>query len=139
MKNILTLMLLSIFLISCAPQNNAAPRDKENSEIKPSKNDEGEWDLQVLDSQYDYYLNAIAKPMNMYSETSLKTRNSFLVSEWNSYYFSGKYRNVIESSIDYNPRENYGLKFEYKLYQVFAYVNWKYGLRMKGLSGADIR
>lgn len=139
MKNILTLMLLSIFIISCAPQNNAAPRDKENSEIKPSKNDEGEWDLQVLDSQYDYYLNAIAKPMNMYSETSLKTRNSFLVSEWNSYYFSGKYRNVIESSIDYNPRENYGLKFEYKLYQVFAYVNWKYGLRMKGLSGADIR
>ncbi len=138
MKNLLTLMLLSIFLISCAPQNNA-PRDKENSEIKPSKNDEGEWDLQVLDSQYDYYLNAIAKPMNMYSETSLKTRNSFLVSEWNSYYFSGKYRNVIESSIDYNPRENYGLKFEYKLYQVFAYVNWKYGLRMKGLSGADIR
>lgn len=132
-------MLLSIFIISCAPQNNAAPRDKENSEIKPSKNDEGEWDLQVLDSQYDYYLNAIAKPMNMYSETSLKTRNSFLVSEWNSYYFSGKYRNVIESSIDYNPRENYGLKFEYKLYQVFAYVNWKYGLRMKGLSGADIR
>ena len=139
MKNILTLMLLSIFIISCAPQNNAAPRDKENSEIKPSKNDEGEWDLQVLDSQYDYYLNAIAKPMNMYSETSLKTRNSFLVSEWNSYYFSGKYRNVIESSIDYNPQENYGLKFEYKLYQVFAYVNWKYGLRMKGLSGADIR
>lgn len=132
-------MLLSIFIISCAPQNNAAPRDKENSEIKPSKNDEGEWDLQVLDSQYDYYLNAIAKPMNMYSETSLKTRNSFLVSEWNSYYFSGKYRNVIESSIDYNLRENYGLKFEYKLYQVFAYVNWKYGLRMKGLSGADIR
>ena len=132
-------MLLSIFIISCAPQNNAAPRDKENSEIKPSKNDEGEWDLQVLDSQYDYYLNAIAKPMNMYSETSLKTRNSFLVSEWNSYYFSGKYRNVIESSIDYNPQENYGLKFEYKLYQVFAYVNWKYGLRMKGLSGADIR
>ncbi|MGV8915105.1 MAG: DUF6146 family protein [Kaistella sp.] len=138
MKNILTLLLLSIFLISCSPQNNTT-RDKENSEIKPSKNDEGEWDLQVLDSQYDYFLNAIAKPMNMYSETSLKNRNSFLVSEWNSYYFSGKYRNVIESSIDYNPRENYGLKFEYKLYQVFAYVNWKYGLRMKGLSGADIR
>ncbi len=138
MKNTLALLLLSIFLFSCAPQKNATP-DKENSEIKPEKNDEGEWDLQVLDSQYDYYLNAIAKPMNMYSETSLKTRNNFLVSEWNSYYISGKYRNVIESSIDYNPQENYGLKFEYKLYQVFAYVNWKYGLRMKGLSGADIR
>lgn len=58
--------------------------------------------------------------------------------EWNSYYMSGRYRNIIESSIDYSPNENYGLKFEYKLYQVFVYVQWKYKLRMQGLSGADM-
>ena len=77
--------------------------------------------------------------MSMYTESYLKTRNQFLVSEWNSYYYSGRYRNVIESAIDYDPNENYGLKFEYKLYQVFAYVHWKYGLRMQGLSATDRR
>lgn len=105
--------------------------------MKPKKNDDGEWDLTVIDTQFDYFLNAIAKPMSQYSESYLKTKNTFLVSEWNSYYSSGRYRNVIESSIDYDPKENYGLKFEYKLYQVFAYVNWKYGLRLNGLSGSD--
>lgn len=133
-------LLYSIFalsIIACTPQNKT--QDSTNAEITPQKNEEGEWDLQVIDTQYDYFLNAIAKPMNMYSESYLKNKNTFLVNEWNSYYYSGRYRNVIESSIDYDPQENYGLKFEYKLYQVFAYVQWKYGLRMSGLSGADIR
>ncbi|WP_419870980.1 DUF6146 family protein [Chryseobacterium sp. CT-SW4] len=75
--------------------------------------------------------------MSQYSESYLKNRNAILVSEWNSYYFSGKYRNIIESSISYDTRENYGLKFEYKLYQVFAYVSWKYGLTLNGLSSTD--
>lgn len=125
-------------MVQCAPQNKMSS-NSENPELKPEKNDDGEWDLQVIDTQYDYYLNAIAKPMNMYSEGYLKSKNTFLVSEWNSYFYSGKYRNIIESSIDYDLQENYGLKFEYKLYQVFAYVQWKYGLRMNGLSQSDMR
>lgn len=137
MKNLIIFFSI-FFMVQCAPQNKM-PSNSENPELKPQKNDDGEWDLQVIDTQYDYFLNAIAKPISMYSESYLKSRNSFLVSEWNSYYYSGKYRNVIESSIDYNPQENYGLKFEYKLYQVFAYVQWKYGLRMSGLSQTDMR
>ena len=131
-------LILAFSIIACVPQNK--PQDSSsNPEISPPKNDDGEWDLQVIDTQYDYFLNAIAKPMNMYSESYLKNKNTFLVNEWNSYYYSGKYRNVIESSIDYDPQENYGLKFEYKLYQVFAYVQWKYGLKLQGLSMTEVR
>lgn len=130
------LALLAVFTISCTPQK---PNPENQTVMKPEKNDDGEWDLDVIDTQYDYFLNAIAKPMSMYTESYLKTRNQFLVSEWNSYYYNGRYRNVIESAIDYDPNENYGLKFEYKLYQVFAYVHWKYGLRMQGLSATDRR
>ncbi|WP_417428234.1 DUF6146 family protein [Halpernia sp.] len=132
MKKIFGILLISFTIFSCIPQNQAA--SEQNKEIKPEKNNDGEWDLQVIDSQYDYFLNAIAKPMSFYTESYLKSRNASLVSEWNSLYFSGRYKNVIESSIDYNPQENYGLKFEYKLYQVFAYVQWKYGLKLNGFS-----
>lgn len=137
MKNLIIILSI-LFMVQCAPQNKIGSNG-ESPELKPEKNDDGEWDLQVIDTQFDYYLNAIAKPMNMYSEAYLKSKNTFLVSEWNSYFYSGKYRNVIESSIDYDPQENYGLKFEYKLYQVFAYVQWKYGLRMNGLSQSEMR
>jgi len=136
MKNLVLLLILSLFSFNCSAQSNVK-NEKEKSEMKPSKNDDGEWDLTVIDTQFDYFLNAIAKPISQYSESYLKNRNTFLVTEWNSYYSSGRYRNVIESSIDYDPKEKYGIKFEYKLYQVFAYVNWKYGLIMNGLSGSD--
>ncbi|MDR6544499.1 hypothetical protein J2810_000539 [Chryseobacterium rhizosphaerae] len=136
MKNFVLLLLMAILPYSCYSQNNPK-NNKEQTEMKPSKNEDGEWDIVVIDTQFDYFLNAIAKPVNQYSESYLKNKNAFLVNEWNSYYNTGKYRNVIESGIDYDPRENYGIKFEYKLYQVFAYVKWKYGLKMNGLSGSD--
>ncbi|ROI02241.1 hypothetical protein EGI16_15305 [Chryseobacterium sp. G0240] len=136
MKNFVFLILMMFIPFSCFSQNSPK-NSKEQPEMKPSKNEDGEWDLIVIDTQFDYFLNAVARPVSQYSETYLKTKNNFLVNEWNGYYNSGRYRNIIESRIDYDPQENYGIKFEYKLYQVFAYVNWKYGLRMKGLSGSD--
>ena len=130
--------MVSLFVFSCGPQNKIA-ENKENHEIKPTKNEDDEWELDVLDTQYEYFITAVAKPMSMYSESYLKSRNTFLVTEWNSNFFTGKYRNVIESTIEYNPNENYGLKFEYRLYQVFAYVQWKYGVKMTGLSQTEVR
>lgn len=136
MNKFIALLMFAAAAASCNPQSRAQNSGTETV-MKPEKNDEGEWDIDVLDTQYNYFLTAVAKPMSMYSESFLKNRNTMLVSEWNSLYYSGRYRNVIESSIDYDPRENYGIKFEYKLYQVFAYVSWKYGLKLNGLSGAD--
>ncbi|MFZ4930691.1 DUF6146 family protein [Chryseobacterium sp. Mn2064] len=137
MKNIFLMALLALVPFGCFSQETTG-KTKEHQEMKPSKNEDGEWELTVVDTQFDYFLSAIAKPISQYSESYLKTKNTFLVNEWNSYYNSGRYRNIIESGIDYDPKENYGIKFEYKLYQVFAYVNWKYGLRMNALSGSEI-
>lgn len=139
MKKLILIIAAMFFIISCSSPQNIAKDANNQTAMKPEKNDDGEWDLDVIDTQYDYFLNAIAKPMSFYSEEYLKSRNTFLVNEWNSYYYSGRYRNIIESSIDYAPNEKYGLKFEYKLYQVFAYVQWKYGLKLQGLSMTEVR
>jgi hypothetical protein len=136
MKNLILIIIFLIIPLKFTAQSSPK-NEKEESAMKPEKNDDGEWELTVIDTQFDYFLNAIARPISQYSESSLKSRNRMLVTEWNSYYTSGRYRNVIESSIDYDPGENYGIKFEYKLYQVFAYVNWKYKLRMNGLNASD--
>lgn len=137
MNKIIFLLSLMVITIGCTAQNTAAKQDKETHTIQAQKNDDGEYDLEVLDGQFSYFLNAIARPISMYTESTLKSRNQILVSEWNSYYVSGRYKNIIESSIDYDPSIDYGLKYEYKLYQVFAFVKWKYGLKLNGLSAVD--
>ena len=139
MKKLILIIATIFLIISCSSPQKISKDANNQTSMKPEKNDDGEWDLDVIDTQYDYFLNAIAKPMSFYSEEYLKSRNTFLVNEWNSYYYSGRYRNIIESSIDYDPNEKYGLKFEYKLYQVFAYVQWKYGLKLQGLSMTEVR
>jgi len=136
MKNLAIVFILIILPLNLFAQNNSQ-KQKEESVMKPEKNDDGEWELTVIDTQFDYFLNAVARPISQYSEAYLKSRNTILVTEWNSYFTSGRYRNIVESSIDYDPREKYGIKFEYKLYQVFAYVNWQYKLRMNGLGASD--
>lgn len=133
MKKLIFLLALYFGGMSCTSQQTKG----NDTTIKQNKEDDGEWDLTVIDSQFDYFMNAIAKHKSMYSLETLRNRNRSLVNEWNSYYMSGRYRNIIESSIDYDPNENYGLDFEYKLYQVFAFVNWKYKLRFTGLSAMD--
>lgn len=138
MKKITLLISILLFTVSCAPQSKTADTT-EKPVIQAQQNEEGEYELDVIDSQFTYFLNAIARPMSMYSEPYLKSKNTFLASEWNSYYFSGRYPNIIESSIDYDPNIKYGFKYEYKLYQVFAFVRWKYGLKLNGLSQLDMR
>ena len=138
MKKSLLLFSFMIFVSSCAPQSKPV-KNGEKTSMKPQVDDDGEYDLVVFDSQYDYYLSAIARPMNFYTEDYLRMKNRFLVNEWNNLYSSNKHPNVIESSIDYDPTINYGLKYEYKLYQVFTYVYWKYGLKLNGISRGDIR
>lgn len=139
MKNLIFIFTLSALLLNCNSQKKIAENGSQKTAMRPEKTDDGEWDLDVIDTQFDYFLNAIAKPMSFYTESYLKTKNTLLVNEWNALYYSGKHRNVIESAIEYDPNEKYGLKFEYKLYQVFAYVQWKYGLRLPGLSLSEVR
>lgn len=130
MKHLIFLIAI-FFLGSCA-----TPRTQENT-MKPEQTEDGEWKLDVFDSGYETFLLTQASPMHMYSEEQLKIRNQQLVNEWNSYYYSGRYRNIVESGIEYDPRENYGLEFEYRLYQVFAYVSYRYGLALNGLASID--
>ena len=135
----LFLILVALFMFSCTAQKSIIDPPTQETTMKPEKNKDGEWELTVLDSQYNSFLNGMARPRNMYNESTLKNKNSFLVNEWNSMYYSGRYRNVIESAIEYDRNENYGFEFEYRLYQVFAYVNWKYQIRFQNLSAGDRR
>lgn len=136
MKKLIVILFIVFIPLHTFAQNNSK-NEKEDSAMKPEKNDDGEWDLMVFDTQFDYFINAVARPISQYSESYLKSRNTMLVTEWNSYFRTGRYRNIVESSIDYDPRENYGIQFEYKLYQVFVYVNWQYKLKMNGLGAGD--
>ncbi len=100
---------------------------------------EDEYEIVVFDTQYETFLASRATPISQYSEETLKSRNQFLVQEWNSRVMQpNRNRDIYEVAIDYDSREKYGLEFEYRLYQFFAFVSWKYGEKFTGLRNVDV-
>lgn len=98
-----------------------------------------EYEIVVFDTQYETFLASRATPISQYSEEILKSRNQFLVQEWNSRVLQpNRNRDIYEMAIDYDSKEKYGLKFEYRLYQFFAFVSWKFGEKFTGLRNVDV-
>lgn len=135
MKQFFSLFLIAISLQTCTPLLNSANGQPININIE--KNESGKYNLQVSGAQFENFILTEARPKLRYTEQYLKSKNTFLVQEWNTFYHSRSYPTVIESLIDYNPSEKYGLEFEYKLYQVFAMVNSQYGIPFNNLGQMD--
>ncbi|WP_051697479.1 DUF6146 family protein [Prevotella sp. 10(H)] len=91
-----------------------------------------EYEAIVLEPGYETFL-ATQQSMNFFSESTLKTKNTFLVSEWN-YRCDNPMRyspQVYEAKVDYDPKNEYGLETEYRLYMFFRFMDKKYDLGLE--------
>ncbi|WP_374442051.1 DUF6146 family protein [Epilithonimonas sp.] len=138
MKNLIIILIISGFIWSCASNPKHLPEDSKPGLSAQKKADSAdEWEITVFDTDYETFVATRAQPKSMFTESGLKSRNQLLVTEWNNRFFSGINPNFYEVAIDYDVNEKYGFDFEYRLYQFFAYCNWKYGVRFNGLRGID--
>lgn len=90
---------------------------------KGSDTQKDEYEITVLDPEYDIFLST-QPAKEYYSMSYLKIKNAAMVSEWNMRHNSPlRYKSDIYASyIDYDPRTDYGLEFEYRLYMFFKYM-----------------
>ncbi len=138
MKNLIFITIISAFIWSCSTSSKPNPEDQKPNIATQKKSDSAdEWEVTVFDAEYETFVASRAQPKSMFTESSLKSRNTILVNEWNSRFYSRVNPNFYEVAIDYDPKENYGFDFEYRMYQFFAYCSWKYGVRFNGLRGID--
>lgn len=130
MKTLITFLVISIFLISC--NSTVKTTSITNSNLPEGAvriaNDSLEYEIIIIDIGFESYLHSIAKPANFYSQSYYEIKNKFYVTEWNIRaqnplrYNSSIYENVI----DYNFSTDYGLDVNYKLYNYFKFVEYKY-------------
>ena len=128
MKN-LHLIIVFFFLLSSCHSYKKAVTHKNTEKPVVIANEELAYEIIIFDTGFESYLNSIAKPLRFYSESYLETKNRFYVQKWNEraqlplQYNSAIYENVI----DYNFNIHYGLEVNYKLYNYFNFVTYKYG------------
>jgi hypothetical protein len=127
MKKII-ILLLSILLFSSCQTTKKVKNTKQDNPVKIA-NKELEYEIIIFDNGFETYLYSIAKPMNYYSESYLENKNKFYVATWNERARNPmSYNpNIYENVIDYDFNTHYGLEVNYKLYNYFKFVEYKYG------------
>jgi len=129
MKNLIFTFLIGLFIVSCGSSNKTIT----NNENLPENavriaNDTLEYEIIIIDIGFDTYLASIAKPANFYSQSYYETKNKFYVTEWNIRHGQPMRYNpsIYENRIDYDFNTDYGLDVNYKLYNYFKFVEYKY-------------
>ena len=95
----------------------------------------------MFDIGFTLYLNTIARPLEYYSKNYLENKNNIYVTNWNMRVLNPTRYNsrIYENVIDYNPKVNYGLEVNYKLFNYFQFAQQKYKMRLDGGSGPPVK
>ena len=127
--------VLSVFavIIACssAEKTSAQPVAKnavaKNDTIRIA-NDSLEYEIIIIDSGFNTWLESRAKPRNFYGLAFLENKNRFWVSQWNRRVLEPqRYNsNLYEMRIDYQPNIRYGYEVNYLLYNYFLYFQQEY-------------
>ncbi|WP_111706380.1 DUF6146 family protein [Lutibacter citreus] len=129
MKKIISFIVILSFIISCGSTTKTAPSEKQLPEgAVRIANDKLEYEIIIIDPGFQTYLISIAKPKNFYSQNYYEIRNNFYVTEWNIRHKNPlKFNsNIYENEINYDVHTDYGLEVNYKLYNYFKFVEYKY-------------
>jgi len=127
----LLVLCVSFAVFSCKTAKETSVKKKVKEEVVVIANDSLEYEILIIDQGFSVFLASIAKPKWYYSESFYKLKNKFYVIEWNARVREPfRYNpNIYEQQIDYDPNIEYGLEVNYKLYNYFKFVEYKYKVR----------
>lgn len=131
LKLYLSFIIATLFFLGCGSYTT-----KRTTKIKEEpvviSNKKLEYQIIIIDPGFTTFLNSEARAKNYYSNSYLKTKNQRYVSVWNSRVRNPqKYSsNIYENIINYNPKLDYGLDVNHKLYWYFKFAEKKYKMKL---------
>lgn len=130
MKNLFYLLAFGLVFFSCAssPKKTIILDPKLPEGAVRIANDSLEYEIIIFDVGFETYLNTIAKPDWYYTQDYLETKNRFYITEWNIRANNPRRYNpsIYENQINYDFNIDYGLEVNYKLYNYFKFIEYKY-------------
>ena len=138
MKNIILILLVCFGIYSCKTTHKVsttAPEvNKTTKDTVRIANDELEYEIIIIESGFNFWLESRAKPEGYYSQEFLENRNRLFVTEWNNRVLQPqRYNpNLYEMQINYDTSIDYGYEVNYKLYYYFIYFQIKNKQQLTG-------
>lgn len=135
MRTLILFISFSLLFVGCITNKSTEKTTltKDENSLKFEPNEDGEYDIIVFDPQYTTYLKSIALPKEYYSKAYYEQRNRLYVIVWNQRHMQPMSfdPNLYAVSIDLDPTVDYGYEFEYKLFNFFRFIEYKYRVRIR--------
>ncbi len=129
MKNVFVILLSVIFLASCTSTSRRSLRTPASNVIDLTQpNDEGEYELIVLDPGFDTWYATRWSPAKDRSVQYYHQWNYQYVTAWNIKATQPSTAEFFSTTINYDPSIDYGIELERKLYYYFRYVDTRLGI-----------
>jgi hypothetical protein len=119
MKPALFIAILVMLAMACS-QVREAP--KSLAAVTLSSNDSTQYEIYISDLQFDQWYGINYSDSKDHSLDYYHSKNLVAVSNWNAYFRSGKYTDVIDCQINYEPQIDYGIEVNRRLFWYFKYV-----------------
>jgi hypothetical protein len=138
MKNLIYISIILLVIIGCSSSKpSVITKDKSKAESKDTikiANEELHYEVIIIESGFDFWLNSTAYPRGFYSQKYLENKNYLYVTEWNNRVLQPqRYNpNLYEMTIDYNPNIDYGYEVNYLIYNYMVYFQNKYNQKLYG-------
>lgn len=139
MKNLLLILLITIFAFSCKTSVNSAHSNinKSQAEVGDTltiSSDQLEYDIIIIEPGFSAWLASIAKPEGFYDQYYLESKNRRYVIEWNTRVLQPQRfnTNLYEMRINYQAGVDYGYEVNYKLYNYFVFFQNTYKQNLLG-------
>ena len=116
-----------MLIIACSPAKQVS---KTSATLAQVSQDSTEYELIVTDIRFDPWYQLNYSEAKDRTEEYYRSKNIIAVVNWNEYYRLGKYINVIDSEINYQPGVDYGMELNRKLYWYFRFVQEEYGVKV---------
>ena len=127
MKPAFLIIAAALMIWSCSSNKNTT---KTSAVLTQIEQDSTEYELIVIDNHFDQWYQLNYSEAKDRSEDYYRSKNLFAVQTWNEFYRLGKYPDVIDSYINYQPQLDYGIELNRKLFWYFKYVEDYYKVNL---------
>lgn len=131
MKKFLLFIGVLFVFWACSTQKGVIKVEQTNSNV--AQKDSVEYDLETFDSKFKAWYGTNNKPSMYKTQEYYEYWNRQYVLAWNAH-TGEKNSTFFESIVGYNPKVDYGLELNHKLFYYFQYV--ENVLKIKIMSGS---
>jgi len=131
MKTLLLFLGVVSLFVGCNTSQKISSANAPKQELSVEASDSTEYELLVFDPRFDTFLATQPYPKNFYSDTYYKNWNERYCIEWNIRHSNPlRFGDFYETAIPYDGTVDYGIDFNFKLYQYFQFIEQEYGITL---------